>query len=952
MGSKIRIRAETHHFKAIIPGHYSTRRLLGTEGLIESGSLEVESDVPFNHFINDPYDALEVVASTENSIHKLRASFKYSFFKMPVEESGVRSKNSMTYISLSTDNDWTTIANSMKNRFDEILKSPVPASLNSLVLLTSKLSTDEAKINYVVAYLTNALTYLGDWRTLESGFKPRALDEILTTKYGDCKDFASLLTVILRKLKIDSHVALVYRSSFNDTYTRDPELPTIGAFNHAIVRVNIKGKNYWIDPTNKRSFGLYPHSDIAEKSALTLDGRSQLEKIPQMIATDSGTKVVKIVNFTSDDQAIVSGKMIIKGNMVEDFYDDPSTNQVLSEMSQGEKAILVETTGLPEPKTTLFAPLNIDIKYTVASNITTHEEGKTWLRIPNINSRITRSRSNVSDWVGDLWIGYFYKTDITVLYKGVYAAEKPYECHIHSPWIDVERAIELVPEGIKVTLLIEGKANFAFNKDFQKKDFRIYQKDLTSCANNAYMVIRRTPAEHFKPAPQVATLFKNLKPNETIDKRLELANHIYYKWEDTAYGYSDIKKLLNLNMRENPRDPRAFKMLSHSLMWKNADIDSFGASGLRKSRLVLEDGFKYSPNDASLKFHLLANDYYQDKKEEHKAILLEYLKTATLTDPWDLMSLSHLYKTMGMTTEALKALDDGILTAKEPFFKEVAIFQKGAIFSRSKDYEKCSAAYKEVLKIKPTDYWAYFNLNYCQTVLGKFDEALETAKAHKKMAGWKWSEMVRNTLLARAKSHMSQNRLELAEKDFIESSTENPTQEVFLGLSEIYIKRKNFDRAVAVIDEGASYVTNKHTYYYNAATSLNKSINHYVKVMEKSMENTNDPTEKLMVHHCIILAYHHLKMKTEATKYGVKAGEYGESMYPFKNKDAKFLTSLGAIHILTHAYTLNEPSLFRAQKVLLEAKAIDPLHILAQEYLGEAEMGLAYIKNKKAKTKK
>ena len=74
---------------------------------------------------------------------------------------------------------------------------------------------------------------------------PRMPREILTRRFGDCKDQAALLVAMLRAAGLQADVALLFAGTGPDVV---PELPGLGGFNHAIVRMG-GDPPLWIDPT-------------------------------------------------------------------------------------------------------------------------------------------------------------------------------------------------------------------------------------------------------------------------------------------------------------------------------------------------------------------------------------------------------------------------------------------------------------------------------------------------------------------------------------------------------------------------------------------------------------------------------------------------------------------------------------------------------------------------------
>jgi len=78
------------------------------------------------------------------------------------------------------------------------------------------------------------------------GFQPRSPDTVLANHYGDCKDKATLLVALLRKLDIPAEFALVNRGSSTDTSFPGWQ------FNHALVHVPPSEgiPEQWLDATD------------------------------------------------------------------------------------------------------------------------------------------------------------------------------------------------------------------------------------------------------------------------------------------------------------------------------------------------------------------------------------------------------------------------------------------------------------------------------------------------------------------------------------------------------------------------------------------------------------------------------------------------------------------------------------------------------------------------------
>jgi len=102
-----------------------------------------------------------------------------------------------------------------------------------------------------------------------NGHKPHPPAQVLKRRYGDCKDKALLLVSLLRATGIEAAPAL---ANTRERAALDGFLPTAYAFNHAIVRARIDGKERWLDATLTSQRGeLSALSTPGYERALVLD---------------------------------------------------------------------------------------------------------------------------------------------------------------------------------------------------------------------------------------------------------------------------------------------------------------------------------------------------------------------------------------------------------------------------------------------------------------------------------------------------------------------------------------------------------------------------------------------------------------------------------------------------------------------------------------------------------
>jgi transglutaminase-like putative cysteine protease len=136
----------------------------------------------------------------------------------------------------------------------------------------------EEKVQECIRFVQGDIRYLSFSDGIHS-HKPHAPNQIISQKYGDCKDKSLLLSHMLNQIGIESYPALV---STDYGRTLDETLPQPRAFNHCILQFVLNDSTYWIDPTLNTQVGpLKQYYIPTYDQALVIDGKSTgLTRIP------------------------------------------------------------------------------------------------------------------------------------------------------------------------------------------------------------------------------------------------------------------------------------------------------------------------------------------------------------------------------------------------------------------------------------------------------------------------------------------------------------------------------------------------------------------------------------------------------------------------------------------------------------------------------------------------
>ena len=173
-------------------------------------------------------------------------------------------------IQWSSFADWSEVA-----RWAEPLYA-LPASRTGALRaevdrIAAKSQSPGQRLLDVLAFVQSQVRYLG----VEIGpgsHAPRPPQQVLEHRYGDCKDKALLTVTLLQSLGVTAEPALV---NTRLRHTVDEMLPSPGAFNHVIVRAQVAGRDYWLDPTRAPQAGSLENIAQADFGmALVLDGHS------------------------------------------------------------------------------------------------------------------------------------------------------------------------------------------------------------------------------------------------------------------------------------------------------------------------------------------------------------------------------------------------------------------------------------------------------------------------------------------------------------------------------------------------------------------------------------------------------------------------------------------------------------------------------------------------------
>lgn len=129
--------------------------------------------------------------------------------------------------------------------------APLPEELQQRIAAWKALDNPELQIAAALQAVQDEVRYFGV-EVGENSHRPHEPAEVWERRFGDCKDKARLLSVLLGEMGISARPALVSTQRGKAL----SNMPAAGAlFDHVIVQVEMEGNQLWLDPTQTQQRG-------------------------------------------------------------------------------------------------------------------------------------------------------------------------------------------------------------------------------------------------------------------------------------------------------------------------------------------------------------------------------------------------------------------------------------------------------------------------------------------------------------------------------------------------------------------------------------------------------------------------------------------------------------------------------------------------------------------------
>ncbi len=210
---------------------------------------------------------------------------------------------------------------------DDAIRGAIADALSGL----PKDAGDRAKVDAIYTYVVRNTRYVG----LEfgiHGFKPYRTTEIFSRRFGDCKDKASLLKVMLEEIGIEANLVLVRT---RDQGVMPAEPASLAVFNHAITYVPafdlfLDGTAEWSGPNE------LPASDQGASVLVVRDGKgADYRTIGVSAAADNVRALEQEVTLRASGAATLNHAVTVRGASASSVrYQFQSAEQRVERMTQ------------------------------------------------------------------------------------------------------------------------------------------------------------------------------------------------------------------------------------------------------------------------------------------------------------------------------------------------------------------------------------------------------------------------------------------------------------------------------------------------------------------------------------------------------------------------------------------------------------------------------------------
>jgi hypothetical protein len=224
--------------------------------------------------------------------------------------------NPLARVQITQYQSWQEVAQKVLPLFllpDDFESHPSTEMLALIKKWTESTADVFQRATLALRFVQDEVKYMG-FEDGIGGCKPTDPRVVLARRFGDCKDKSLLLHAFLKLMNIGSTPALVDA----EMGKRLPEVLPSLSFDHAVLRIEINGSHYWVDPTMTYQGGslasnFFPNYEWA---LMISSATTELTPLPSETA-EKPIEILTSIIFTSPDSADLKIERTGYGNRAE-----------------------------------------------------------------------------------------------------------------------------------------------------------------------------------------------------------------------------------------------------------------------------------------------------------------------------------------------------------------------------------------------------------------------------------------------------------------------------------------------------------------------------------------------------------------------------------------------------------------------------------------------------------
>lgn len=546
LGSEIHLKYELSK-DAIMKNIFADIKGASSRALAKTEYVKYISATPLLMFAEKTDGFYET--STENSGGKQTVTIKPT----PKAYSLLGISSSEVIFYLTTAKTWKEVRELQAPLYKKEWNVKLPEKLETIARTLKPNKDRGQQIDQLALEIKKLVAYSGDWSTQQGKFQPSNIKKTLFKGKGDCKDYSTVMTAVLRNLGFEAYPLLTFRSQNYLGETRlsnMAKIPNPAFFNHVIVWAkDPEGKIWWVDPTNPYVKSDVITSDILGNFGLLLDDKAtDVTFLPKSNSQPSDFKFEHCLQIQPDNSIIGSGEM----NMSPSSYN----GMELLAQSYGPD-ILAKAFAL------ILNPLSKDTKVTVKRDATPLHYGISYHSTDWVAEELGKFKGiTLFNSVGILLEKFKPNSDIDLGEPGTSQVitrirnQKEIDsiranCLIRSKWLDVDRYVVNNKDEIVVTDIAKTKVRFIAKEETIDNDyFDQFFGSLRSCAKNAglifYLDNKLKTAQHLEEEKHKGPPVEQMTDKDAVEIENSLGGPGLYSYLSLKlYRYNETK--LNLN---------------------------------------------------------------------------------------------------------------------------------------------------------------------------------------------------------------------------------------------------------------------------------------------------------------------------------------------------------------------------------------------------------------------